>query len=119
MDDLNKSVDSIKKLGSDFRFLETGNKRVICSVAVELNSDHMDVLRFAETKGGMVTYTSMRQAMSAYADKSRFERAINTLIEDGMAWEDGQEPSGETSYWFPSLMQSSNVMDASSLKMAQ
>ena len=56
MKDLEKAVQSIYKLGSDFKFLETGNKRVICSVAVELNSDHMDVMRFAEQHGGTLTY---------------------------------------------------------------
>ena len=48
MQDLHKAVDSIHKLGSDFRIIQTGNKRVICSVAVELNADHMSVLKFAE-----------------------------------------------------------------------
>ena len=48
MKDLRKAVDSINKLGSDFRILHTGNKRVICSVAVELNADHLSVLKHAE-----------------------------------------------------------------------
>ena len=52
MEDLRKAVDSIQKLGTDFRILETGTKRVICSVAVELNADHMGVLKFAEENGG-------------------------------------------------------------------
>ena len=48
IEDLQKAVDSIQKLGSDFRIIQTGNKRVIASVAVELNADHMAVLKFAE-----------------------------------------------------------------------
>ena len=52
MEDMRKAVDSIQKLGSDFRIIETGNKRGICSVAVELNADHMGVLKFAEENGG-------------------------------------------------------------------
>ena len=72
---------------------------------MELNSDHMDVLRFAEQNGGTLTYTTLKSALSMYSDRSRFDRAINTLIQDGMVWEDTQDPSGETAYWFPSLMQ--------------
>ena len=41
--------------------------------------------------------------MPQYADKERFDRAINTLIVDGLCWEDDQNP-GEVAYWFPSLM---------------
>jgi len=46
--DLHKAVESINKLGNDFKILETGTKRVICSVSVELNSDHMDLMKLAE-----------------------------------------------------------------------
>ena len=80
MEDLRKAVDSIQKLGTDFRILETGNKRVICSVAVELNADHMGVLKFAEENGGQVTYSSIKGNMAQYRDKERFDRAIDTLI---------------------------------------
>lgn len=48
MKDLRKAVESIKHLGSDFRIINTGNRRVICSVSVELNADHMGVLKHAE-----------------------------------------------------------------------
>ena len=64
MEDLRKAVKSINKLGSDFKFIETGDKRVICSVAVELNSDHMDVLRFAEQNGGRLSYSTLKRSMS-------------------------------------------------------
>jgi len=104
MKDLRKAVESINKLGSDFRILHTGHKRVICSVAVELNADHLGVLTFAEEHQGTFTYSSLTRTMPQYADRQRFERAISTLIEDGLCWEDEQN-GGETAYWFPSLMQ--------------
>ena len=63
MQDLHKAVDSIHKLGSDFRIIQTGNKRVICSVAVELNADHMSVLKFAEENQGTLTYSSLTSAL--------------------------------------------------------
>ena len=101
--DLRKAVDSIQKLGQDFRIIQTGTKRVICSVAVELNADHMGVLKFAEENQGMLTHSSIRQTMPQYGDKQRFQRAINTLIMDGLCWEDEQH-GAEVAYWFPSLM---------------
>ena len=51
-----------------------------------------------------MTYSSIAGRMPQYSDKERFMRAIETLIQDGLAWEDEQNP-GEVSYWFPSLMQ--------------
>ena len=88
MEDMRKAVDSIQKLGSDFKIIETGNKRVICSVAAELSADHMGVLKFADQNGGCVTHSSISGNMPQYADRDRFMRAINTLIHDGLAWED-------------------------------
>ena len=49
--------------------------------------------------------------MPQYSDRERFNRAIETLIQDGLAWEDAQN-EGEIAYWFPSLMQG----DSSDLK---
>jgi ESCRT-II complex subunit VPS22 len=47
-EDVKRAVDSLNQLGNDFKIITTGNKRVICSVAVELNNSHMDLLKFAE-----------------------------------------------------------------------
>ena len=106
MKDLRKAVESINKLGNDFRIIQTGNKRVICSVSVELNADHMSVLKHAEENQGFFTYTSLSRTLPQYGDRERFLRAINTLIADGLCWEDGQH-GVEVAYWFPSLMQQS------------
>ena len=63
MKDLRKAVESINKLGNDFRIIQTGNKRVICSVSVELNADHMSVLKHAEENQGFFTYTSLSRTL--------------------------------------------------------
>ena len=60
IDDLRKAVDSLSKLGSDFKILTQGasnSKRVICSVSVELNTDHMTLLKEAEAEGGCISFT--------------------------------------------------------------
>ena len=56
---MRKAVEAIHKLGSDFKIIHTGSKRVICSVAVELNDDHMALLKFAEENQGCITYSKV------------------------------------------------------------
>lgn len=117
MEDLHKAVDSIQKLGKDFKFAKIGNKNVICSVAVELNADHMAVLKHAEENQGNFTYSSLTRALPQYSDRGRFNRAINNLIQDGLCWEDEQN-GAETAFWFPSLMQrAEGISNASDLKL--
>jgi hypothetical protein len=53
-----KAVKSLTTLGNDFKVINTGNKHVICSVSVELNQDHMNLLKSAESKGGMITVST-------------------------------------------------------------
>jgi ESCRT-II complex subunit VPS22 len=49
--DVRKAVESINKLGNDFKIITQGDKhskRLICSVSVELDQDHMALLKAAE-----------------------------------------------------------------------
>jgi hypothetical protein len=86
-----------------------GEKRVICSISVELNDDHMQLLKCAEENGGHLTYSLVLSKLPSYNDKSRFKRAIDRLIEEGLVWEDAQ--AQEMAYWFPSLMASLDSAD--------
>lgn len=45
---MRKAIESLNKLGSDFKLIKTGNKRVICSVSIELSEDHLLLIKFAE-----------------------------------------------------------------------
>lgn len=63
MKDMRKAVESINKLGDDFKIIHMGHKRVICSVAVELNADHLGVMKFAEENQGNFTYSSLTRAL--------------------------------------------------------
>lgn len=58
--DLRKAVDSLHKLGSDFKIINTGQKRVICSVSVELSQDNLIVLQAAETNKGWITFSKLK-----------------------------------------------------------
>jgi hypothetical protein len=46
--DLRKAVESLHKLGNEFKIIHTGQKRVICSVSIELSQDNMTILQAAE-----------------------------------------------------------------------
>jgi len=54
--------------------------------------------------------------MPSYSDKSRFSRAIDKLIADGIVWEDAQN-SSEIAYWFPSLMKNEESTDSADLAL--
>lgn len=71
-EDLRKAVESVNKLGSDFKIIKMGEKRVICSVSVELNDDHLQLLKVAEEGGGFLTHTTVSAKVPSYKDKSRF-----------------------------------------------
>jgi hypothetical protein len=75
-----KAVESINKLGNDFKIITQGDKhskRLICSVSVELDQDHMALLKAAENSQGQITFSTLqKQGYSA----ERFKRAINRLL---------------------------------------
>ncbi len=58
--DLRKAVESLHKLGNEFKIIHTGQKRVICSVSIELSQDNLTVLQAAEQNHGWITYTKLR-----------------------------------------------------------
>jgi len=78
-------VESLHKLGNEFKIIHTGQKRVICSVSIELSQDNLTILQAAEQNHGWITYSKLRQQIP---QKDRFQRAINQLIQEGLCWED-------------------------------
>jgi acetone carboxylase gamma subunit len=48
----------------------------------------MKLLKVAEDNKGWLTYSRTAQLQPSYSDKSRFNRAIEKLLQDGLAWED-------------------------------
>ena len=99
-DDVERSIKGLKDLGDGFALIQCGGKTLVQSVPCELSADHTMVLGTAQARG-YVTYTTLRNELNW--DNTRIENTIEFLIRNGMAWVDAQDPSGETSYWFPSL----------------
>ena len=58
--DLRKAVESLHKLGNEFKIIHTGQKRVICSVSIELSQDNMTILQAAEQNHGWITYSKVK-----------------------------------------------------------
>jgi len=117
--DLERAIEELKDLGSEFRMIQTGNKKVICSVSIELTQDHMVLMNLAEENGGWITFSLTRSKLPQFSQKDRFLKSINFLLKEGMAWEDAEpffdasnskgkysrevEDNGKC-YWFPAVM---------------
>jgi len=65
-----------------------GQKRVICSASVELSQDNLIILQAAEENKGWITFSTLRLKNPVFNQIDRFERAIDQLIKEGLAWVD-------------------------------
>jgi len=97
-EDIKISIKKLAKLGNGFRTIEVGSSTMIVSVPTELNTDHMEVMTLAKTMQ-CVTIEQVREA-TGWND-ARAERALQLLLQEGMAWLDKYE--GQELYWFPSI----------------
>jgi len=101
-DDIARAVGKLAKLGSGFRLKEVGKSMMIISVPMELSQDHMEVMEIASTCEGSFGSLTVDDVIRATKwDRSRITRAMDLLLEEGMAWIDVSN-SGQR-YWFPSL----------------
>jgi len=99
--DIQVAIQKLGKLGGGFRTIQVGSSTMVVSVPTELDNDHMQVMTAAQESGEGVT---IDQVMGATGwSKARAERAIELLLQEGMAWVD--EYKGVSYYWFTSLWQ--------------
>mgnify|MGYP006084767887 CR=1 FL=1 len=104
-DDVIKSVEKLRKLGSGFSLVDVGSTKLVVSVPCELNRDHEDIMAHARRSSppGFVTQRVMRaEAHPPWTDE-RTDRALQMLLRTGMVWVDDQAAAGERQFWFPSL----------------
>lgn len=109
-DDIERAVKQLKVLGSGFKCVQAGAKSMVVSVPVELNRDHSALLHASQQHGGFVTLTMMAGGMHRWST-ARTERALQTLLDQGMCWID-RHPGEETRYFFPSVWKQANVASA-------
>jgi hypothetical protein len=72
LDDISKALKSLDQLSNDFKVIVTGNKRVIVSSSVDINSDQMTILDVAEKNGGWITFEDLKSKIPHFNIRDRF-----------------------------------------------
>ena len=109
-DDVERAVKQLRVLGSGFKVVEVGARKMVVSVPVELNRDHSLLLFAAQQTGGYVTVASMCGGDHRW-ERERVLRALLLMLKQGMCWEDRpgrsgggkDEEDGQVRYWFASV----------------
>ena len=116
-DDIERAVKQLRVLGSGFKVVEAGARKMVVSVPVELNRDHALLLFAAQQSGGYVTVESMCGGDHQW-DRERVMRALQLMLKQGMCWEDrpsrvvagagSKDGSSGVRYWFASVWRAAN-----------
>jgi ESCRT-II complex subunit VPS22 len=85
-DDIIRAIEKISVLGNGFRILRVGGKRMVCSVPLEINTDHEAIMTAAEQEDGGVT-EEMIVSMYGWSHE-RFTVIMKPLLLEGMVWVD-------------------------------
>lgn len=102
-DDLLCAAKKLKILGSGFTVVPVGKGQyMVQSVPGELSMDHTAVLQQVanHSNQGFTSVAMLKQTLGWEQDRA--QKALNYMIEQGLAWIDLQEPI-ENMYYFPSL----------------
>ena len=70
----------------------------------ELSMDQTAILQLAESNGGQVNVTSLRDELGWELERSN--RSLDKLLSDGLAWIDNQSGEDYPIYWIPSIFTS-------------
>lgn len=105
--DIQIAIQKLGKLGGGFRTVDVGKSTMVLCVPTELDNDHMEVMHAAQERGEGITLDEVVQATGWGV--GRAERAIELLLQEGMAWVDDYK--GVKYYWFTSLWQEGNELE--------
>ena len=101
IDDILRAIKKLKDLGNGFTLIHLGKEKyLVQSVPGELSLGQTVILQKAESLGGQISTTVLNKDLGWDLDRS--QRALDSLLSDGLAWLDTQNPS-ETLYWIPSI----------------
>lgn len=95
-DDIQRSIKTLKTLGSGFEIITFGERKMIQSVPRELNSDFSIVLGLAQSTG-FITIPSAAEKLQW--DKDRVSRIVMGLLQNGICWVDEQTSPEPHRYW--------------------
>ncbi|CAG9837980.1 unnamed protein product [Diabrotica balteata] len=100
-DDLIRAARKLKIFGNGFNVIPMGKDRyMVQSVPGELNMDHSVLLQQAEKNKACVSASHLISELNW--ERQRAEKALEHMINQGLAWIDSQHPE-EPQYYFPSL----------------
>ena len=100
-DDIIRAIKKLKDLGNGFTLIHLGKEKyLVQSVPGELSMDQTVILQKAESLGGQISTAILHKDLGW--DLERSQRSLDSLLSDGLAWLDTQNPSG-TLYWIPSI----------------
>ncbi|KAF3925139.1 hypothetical protein ABW20_dc0101118 [Dactylellina cionopaga] len=98
-DDIVRSVECLKPLGSGFEMMKIGKTMMIRSVPKEFNRDQAKVLEVIQVMG-FVTIGILVDNLEWIAPRA--QAVVDDLLAEAFLWVD--EQGGETSYWAPSSL---------------
>lgn len=104
LDDCRRAIKKLSVFGSAFTLIPMNNGRfMIQSVPDEMNVDHTQIIKLAESNKGVVTSALILNELKW--DPVRIENALNFIIKESIAWLDIHKEGTKLvySYYFPSL----------------
>ena len=97
-DDIVKAIDTLKPLGSGFKVLTLGGRRLVQSVPREMSTDTTAVLDLATAKG----FVTREDAQTHFKwAPERVGNCFESLLGEGLVWIDDQATPRQ--FWVPGL----------------
>ncbi|KAJ2627863.1 ESCRT II complex subunit Dot2, partial [Coemansia sp. RSA 1694] len=106
-DDIKRAISQLKPLKSGYKIVDFGKRKMVQSVAREMNSDFSTVLTLAQYTNKF-TVEDIRLAWNW--DQDRIHACIDDMLRLGIIWVDDQQPSSgncQAEYWVPAFFHSS------------
>ncbi|KAI0037232.1 winged helix DNA-binding domain-containing protein [Vararia minispora EC-137] len=106
-DDVVRSLKALRPLGAGYEVVDFGDgRKMVRSVAKELDADQMAVLAISQAHGGRVDAQMLVEQRGWTPERARAVLNI-MLLKDGTCWLDDQDgPNGDgVAYWVPATMQ--------------
>ena len=100
-DDVERAVAKLSVLGSGFKIVSAGNRRLVRSVPKELSTDHTTALGLAAN--GHLTASQLQSSLGW--SHVRIQQTLDFLLQSEIAWIDLQ--AKEPTYWIAGLLKGS------------
>ncbi|KAJ2103049.1 ESCRT II complex subunit Dot2 [Coemansia sp. S100] len=102
-DDIRRAISQLKPLKSGYKIIDFGKRKMVQSVAREMNSDFSTVLTLAQYTNKF-TKEDIRLAWSW--DFDRIHACVNDMLCLGIIWIDEPDDCCEPEYWVPAFFHS-------------